>query len=157
MEVHKREDNDWTCMQSSSPTAAFFVLYTFFHFIPHNTNSLFNQLINDPWWLTCAKLSGVYGQDTTTQPHISGHSHKDIINLISVESTGCSNHNFGSYYRWVTKFFPCLTRMSALYFIINVIFHTTFIFMNLRINYLMIDMDKYIAIMNLHSIKSVFL
>jgi Fe2+ transport system protein B len=144
-------------MQSSSPTAVFYVLYTFLHFIPQNTNLLFNQLINGPWWLTCAEFSGVYGQDTTTQHHISSHSHKDIINLISVESTSCSNHNSRSYYRWVTKFFPCLARMSALYFIINVIFHTTFIFVNLRINYLMTDMHKYTAIMNLHSIQSVFL
>jgi hypothetical protein len=73
----------------------FFILCL--HFSPHNTNSLFNQLLNDSWWLTHFKLWGACDWDTIARPHILSCSHRDTINLIPTGSISCSSLQLQSW------------------------------------------------------------
>lgn len=50
---------------------------------------MFNQLLNNWWWLTRAGLWGAYSQDIITWSHISSHSHRDIVNPIPIGYIGC--------------------------------------------------------------------
>ena len=95
----------------------FFIFY--FHFGPRSTNLFLKQLFNSLWWLPWAGFWGAYYWYTTTQPHISGCSHRDIINpifIFDLSVAPSSNHNFISYFGWIEGSSPCLACMSALYY-----------------------------------------
>ena len=74
----------------SSPTTIC-ILHILFHFSPYSTNSLFNQLFNDWWWLTQVGLWGAYNRDNTIWSYISSCNHKNIINSIPIKSNGYSS------------------------------------------------------------------
>jgi len=73
----------------------FFVLCL--HFSSHDANSLFNQLLNDSWWLTHSRLWDVCDRDTIVRPHILSCNHKDTINLITTGSISCSSLQLQSW------------------------------------------------------------
>jgi hypothetical protein len=75
----------------SPPIAFYFVLHTFSPFKPSGHQFVLQQTLQRLVMVVLSWIVGAYYWDITTRSHISGRSHRDTINSISIGSIGCSN------------------------------------------------------------------